>query len=272
MRRTTRYGRSRRRVVTRRRTKRPVIRRPLKKAVKRIARWELMKDAETKRVLTLNESYNLYLTGAGNLRSYNMVNIFGIVAQGVTQNSLVGDSFNDPMFVAKMQFTVNWNAVAANLVPATNVAPSICLRAWIIACNDQYTNTISPIPVGSTSTTVDWFLQDRAFRARMNSDACTVVRSWSRVVSPPDIQFGTPVAPNGLYTYRHAMKKKWKGKKSFEPFSPTQPNQISAYLKGQNYYFVVGWGLPDGTFSLANPVANNPVQIYCDRYLYFKDP
>lgn len=232
-----------------------------------------MKDAETKRVLVLNEGYNLYLTGTGLLRSYNMVNIFGIVAQGVTQNSLVGDSFNDPMLVVKMQFSVNWSNVAQALSPTTNVPPSICLRAWIISCNDQYANTISPIPVGSTSTTVDWFLQDRAFRARMNSDACTVIRSWSLVVSPPDGQFGnTPVPPNGIYSYRHTMKKKWKGKKSFEPFSPTAPNQISAYLKGQNYYFVVGWGLPDGTYSLVNPVVNNPVQIYCDRYLYFKDP
>lgn len=273
-----RFIRSGRRRVTRR-PKRRVVSRKRKtgltvKSVRRIAHQALLKDVETKRSVVQNESWNLVPTTGTYLYNYNMVNIFSQLAvvggQGALQYQFIGDEILNPFFVARIQATVDWGKYATAVTPAS--APfGVILHSWIVAVNDQVAAS-APTNMAGSTLNLNWFLQPRGFRAQFDGDAVRVVKHWSKVVNPKNYAVtASGSVVGGLETYRHKMVKRWKGKKQFEPITASGPNTTpSVFLKGWNYYFILGYGVPDGTFVVNN--STGLVTFYVDRYMYYKDP
>lgn len=266
----TRYGRrvaKRRALRTRKRTVRR-RRKPMVQMVKRIARTVQLKNSETKRNFVLNESYNYYpTTGSYNI-NLNFTNIFGVLGQGAGSTNFVGDDIQDPLFVAKFRFLINWDVQRA-ATGLTRCEP-IILHAWIISTNDQYGSVI-PTNYNTYTGQIDWILQSDGPTIQMNGDNCRVLKHWSKVINPPAIAAPSSTSPTfPEVMIRKNFKYKWKGKKVFESSTTASTDVPTKYLRGQQYYFMVGWGLPTSV-TFAAPPANNPVRIHTDRYLYFKD-
>jgi len=108
----------------------------------------------------------------------------------------------------------------------------------------------------------------------MNGNNVKVIRRWGRKYTPDELVaidegtgsfygFGNPTLNiNGQHRFR--------GKKTFEDqvFGDTDSNFLrSATLRGWNFYWVTGWGIPAGSWdSQAQP------SVSVDTYTYFKDP
>lgn len=250
--------------------RRKTARKPSVKMVQKVARRVLLKNTETKRNIIMNEAWNQPLAAPGSsLFQYSMANIFSQLSlQGTGQDRYVGDQILDPMLSVRAQFTIDWSRFASALSPAAYPL-AVCLHMWIISTNDQYAlTTPTNTEDSSLSFIINWFMQKRAFRAQMNGDTVRVLRHWSRVVEPPSIPT-TGSASAAQTLVKHKLTYRWKGKKTYEP---TVPGGIvpGLTLKGNNYYLVCGYGIPDGVFTITNP--NTVCSIYVDRYLYFKDP
>lgn len=265
--------RSGRRVVTRR--KRTFRRKPRKsglvKMVRRQARITQLKNTETKRFFILDESYNLYTAATGSFYyNYNFVNVFGALAQGFGQNNFLGDTIDNVLTKVKFQITIRWNALANILVGSPTLeVPEIFCHVWLIATNDQYP-AVTPQNMAAVAGVSDWFLQIQAGRVQMNGDSIKVIKHWTKKFRAYDSVFTNGATVQTVHIGK--LVKKLKGKKTYEPSSRAAPNAPSQFLKGWNYYYLTGWGLPDGQYSIATPLANNPVRMTMDRYLYFKDP
>lgn len=238
------------------------------KTVRRIARYEQMKNSETKRFFILNEGWNTYRSAGQDPNwSYQYVNIFGAMQQGVQQQQFEGDTILDPLFKMTISYEVLWNVLQTQFQTSQSQFPPLYVHAWIIAVNDQVSG-VSPAPFPDIDPIRTWFLQPHSTRAVMNGDVVTVIKHKKRLVRA----FGTDiVTPPASSAGTIKLLKKLKGKKTFEPVSSATPNTPGSNLKGWNYYVVFGWGVPDG-YNLRNPLTANPIRVYADRYLYFKDP
>lgn len=273
MRRVTRFGRRRKfsRRTTRKTFKRTRTRAPLRTTIKRVARFEQLKNCETKRSVVFNEPYQVLPSAAYNY-TYSYVNIFSlppgtgtsmVLGQGVRENQFTGDEIMDPLFVARLRYSVSWRDMYAS-APGHGFV-GVKVHAWLIATNDQ-DGVVTPAPVDMGFTGDGWFLQPAAMSAQMNGDNVRVIRHWSRTINPPSI-LGTNGDAETVVT--HKMVVKLKGKKQYEDQPANASGVPAQYLRGWNYFFVVGWGV-DQHVSLLNTLT--PVIITADRYLYFKDP
>ncbi|UYD39090.1 MAG: capsid protein [Wigfec virus K19_486] len=269
--RTTRRTR-RPRIVRKRRTTRKA---PLTKMVRRVAAQQVLRMSETKRIALLNETWSLTPTTPSGSQ-YSIANIFSVVQQNqnATGGGMVGDTILRPLFVAKMRALVNWDRVR-QLNGGGTGSTSVTLHAWIVASNDQLVlgtpASVNPYDAGSSGP--QWFYNTDAFSATLNGDNVKVLKHWSRTIHPPSIVSGTGSTALATVTaIRHKFVLKFKGQKEFEGRIPstTQPGALQPWLKGWNYYLLIGGGTPTGYPLTGSPLA--PLwDIYVDRYLYFKD-
>lgn len=270
MRRGRRIVRRRRRVVIPRRGK--VLSRPAVKQVKRISRFTLLKNSETKRHFILNENWGIYPATGTPRNNYVYANIFSPLTQGFAQNTFEGDNILDPLFVARVKFDLRPTLLEADLVNPSWL-PEIWCHVWLLASNDQFSQVTPTVIDGGTPpfNGLDWFLQTEASRVQMNGDSCTVIKHIRRKLRPYDT--GLVLQSNPSTSVK--LVAKLKGRKIFEPGSPNTPNTPADVLKGWNYYLVCGWGITDGSGSptLSWPITGTgPVSVTVDRYVYFKDP
>lgn len=237
--------------------------------VRRVARREALKQAETKRAVILNEDWTYAPVTAYNTQ-YMYAPVFamlGASAQGVGQGQYIGTEIVDPLFVARMEIGIDWGLLMAN--GGVSGAVPVVIHAWLISTNDQV-GLRNPQAHSNSVAGTQWFLQTQAFKAQFNGNNVRVLKHWSKVFSPPSIPFSPTVSkPTGYSVagYRHKFVYRWKGKKEFE--ETDNPATITNFLRGANYYFIVGYGTP----SIETLGANSQnVYIRCDRYLYYKDP
>lgn len=239
----------------------------LVKTIKRVARREELRLVETKRNVVLNEDYTYAPTGAYK-EQYSYVNIFSapFLSGGTNQGSYIGTEIVDPLFVARLEMSVDWGLISQDN-PATGPLGVVC-HAWLIATNDQIAQQ-TPIPYQNSS--LGWFIQQSCYRAQMNGNNVKVLKHYSKILNPPSIPFSatTPAAKPPAYAtsvYKHKFVYKFKGKKEFEEDAATAVGKV---LRGWNYYFLVGFGVSAYDTLVAN---SQNVYIRADRYLYFKDP
>nr|QJB18605.1 MAG: capsid protein [Genomoviridae sp.] len=235
--------------------------------IRRVARRVALAQAETKRAVVLNEDYTYGPSTAYNFQAMytNIFSVLGTSAQGVAQNQMIGTEIVDPLFVARMEMTVDWGLLLAN-AGVTGVV-GVCLHAWLIATNDQQPITAPTAYVNSASAN-NWFIQPQGYKPQLNGNNVKVLKHWSKCVNPPSIPFGSS-KPIGYAAscYRHKFVHKFKGKKEFETTSDY--TSVSRVLRGWNYYFLVGYGVASTETLNAN---SQNVYMRCDRYLYYKDP
>lgn len=263
MRKRTRTGR---RLIKRRSRTVKRSRGKLIPTIKRVARRVALAQAETKRSVVLNEDYTYAPAAAYNFQAM-YTNIFSVLGgnQGGSQSTMIGTEIVDPLFVARMEMTVDWGLLLANAGATGTVG--VCLHAWLVAVNDQQAVTV-PTAYVNSPTANNWFLQLVGFRPQLNGNNVKVLKHWSKVVNPPSIPFGSS-KPIGYCAsgYKHKFVYKFKGTKEFE--STSDFTSVSKVLRGMNYYFLVGYGVTSTEVLAAN---SQNVYIRCDRYLYYKDP
>ncbi len=244
---------------------------PLVKKIQSVARRTTLKLIETKKDVVLSESFNTF-TGSSSF-FYAFVNVFSPLSLNSSfQSGLIGDAFQDPLLVAKIQWVVNLEQLRTFV--ADNTLRPIWIHAWLVSTNDQIA-TVTGTPQTYNIIAQNWFQQPTGPNATMNGDNVKVLKHWVHQVSYASLlATGTTdrTITNTMAGFKH-IKYKWKGTKRFEEDSgsTSTPNpQIRAYLKNQNYYLVLGWTFQYGVQAPATQT-NTAVDFRVDRYLYYKD-
>lgn len=259
------------RYLRKKRTFRRSKKTPLVKKIQSVSRRTALKLIETKKDVVLNEVYNTF-TGSVNYY-YSWVNCFSQIAYNSTfQNGLIGDAFQDPLCVFKIQWIVNTEQLRT--YNGDNSLRPIWIHAWILSINDQLSNALST-PNTYNNTSQNWFTQPNGPNATMNGDNVRVLRHWCHQVNYPSL-LATGTTDRTVTSNiggRKKMMYKWKGTKRFEEDPGSNANNnpaIRPTLKGNNYYFMLGWCYQNG---VNGPVsnANTAVDLRVDRYIYYKD-
>lgn len=225
-----------------------------------------MSLAETKRQFNLNENYIQPSGGpvGSDVGDIFIVNPFGFLGQGFSDEQFIGNQILDPMVVLKLSIQINWGAA----ISYTAFVPTISVTAMLIAVNDQYGATTVP-RVTTIVEDAQLFLVRPGTRMKfmINGQAVTVIKRKRMTFSPRNVSgIGTS---SMLETRKMKLAKRLRGKKTYETtFDNTGLQQQIPFLKGYNFYWLVVSEINALTSQI---FPSNPVNIVGDRFLYFKD-
>ncbi len=244
------------------------------KRIRRIAKGEALRVAESKRFVILNETYSLITTSARD-HQYAYRNVFAPLAAGTSSFQVIGNEFWPRLLKLKWRFSVDWRTVFT-LNDSSRGCQSVIFHIWVIATPDVLTPGTTPVLYDETSSGPLWFYQHEPFKATMNGNNVRVMKHMQRTFTPEAMlqdDTGTGATPViwGTATKAGTMKVRFKGKRTYEDtLAPTSGGPTrQQYLKNINYYIVSGWGAINGTVGSVTPGFGN---ILIDSYLYFKDP
>ncbi|AVK87312.1 putative capsid protein [Termite associated circular virus 3] len=271
-----RYTRRRSRYRSTRRVRKVVRRRRVPKAtmkmVRSVANRQIMKATETKRNVRLEENWSPIPSNSTGSQ-YTIANIFaqiggGGTASGTNATQLIGDTFFNPLFKAKLRYFIDWNRVRSLNGSGTGVLP-VQLYCWIVAANDILPLGVTPNNYFTISPQPNFFLTSGGTAPTFNGDNVRVIRKWSKTINPPSIVVGAgTVVTNGASLYKKNITVKFRGSKTFESDSS---GGLGFGLRGWNFYMITGYAMPYG-FALSGTPLLPLVDVRVDRYLYFKDP
>lgn len=236
--------------------------------VRKQARKEIVRMAEAKRAFVFNEAWNYQgAMGVGtNLDDYYIANVFGYLSLGTGDTQFIGNQITDPLAVFKLSVQIQWASLASQ-VP--NYTPAVRCDVYLIAVNDQFPTTVTPratsIPEDSTL-----MMKPITFGGRVTWTH-TLNGQSVRVIKKKTLKIYSPNQPTVMTTHNLTVKKKFKGHKTFETtFDPATGVQTqTTFLRGWNYYWYVLTA--PNVVTAVNAIANNPIQVVADRYMYFKD-
>lgn len=236
--------------------------------VRKQARREIVKLSESKRGFVFNENWNFQgAMGIGtNLDDYYIANVFGYLGVGTGDTQFTGNQITDPLAVIKLSVQIIWQQL---LTQVPNYTPSVRVDAYLIATQDQFPNTVTPratsIPEDSTL-----MMKPITFGGR-TTWTHTLNGQGVKVIKKKTLKIGPPNQTVFMTTHNLTLKKRFRGHKTFETTFDvgTGAQTQTTYLRGWNFYWYV-LTAPNVPVSV-NSVANNPIQVVADRYLYFKD-
>lgn len=235
--------------------------------VRKQARKEIVKLAESKRLYIFNEGWNSL--GAVGINDPNtdtfIANAHAPIATGVGDTQFIGNEILDPFHVLRLTVAVNWATLSASV----GFLPTIRVSAYLVAINDEI---IASQPPRLTSLAEDnqLFIRhpNNEMRWQFNSQNVTVIRKKHMYLGGREIsQMST-----GATTYEVRNMKiaaRLRGKKQFEQeITSGGGYNIKTFLKGWNYYWIVVSQISN---TAVNAATVNPLRITSDRYIYFKD-
>lgn len=238
------------------------------RTIARVSRSTALRQAETKRLVTLNLNFAPLPLDAGYYKYYYK-NIFQDVFNGTEQSDLIGSELVDPYFTWK--WTVRFNIDVLRSLNSAGTGPQT-VKWWMIlvASNDQlpFGGTPQPQLYPLTIGNPGWFYQNDPDRMTFNGNNVKVLKKMVRQWHLPSIPAGASTSlPIGVEQFSGKMKYRFrKGKKKFED---STPDSRSAYLRGWNYYLLGGWWVPN---TLSATPLSAPITYLFDQYMYFKDP
>lgn len=231
------------------------------------ARKEIVKLAETKRALVVNENWNYAgaLAAGSTFDDTVIANVFSFINIGSQDFQYTGNQITDPMVVLKLGVTVQWQALATQ---APTFVPEVRVDAYLIAVNDQIASTLTPRLTTQTEDTTIWMKPPSngnrvPWTHVINGQAVLVLKKRSVILHHPN-------NPAGMTTKNITLKKRFRGHKTYETvFDSNGGETQSTYLRGWNFYWLVAT-VPNAAFTAA-AVTSNPISVVGDRYVYFKD-
>lgn len=238
------------------------------KKVAVVARREIKKLAEAKRAVVVNEQWmngstNMNFTG---IQSF-VVNALSFMTVGTADYQFLGNEIIDPLLVFKGAVRVDWGGFI-NATP--NVVPTVTILITLFAANDD-TAIVAPRSTTAAEDTAIWIrYPDNSVMGTMNTQNVTVLKRKKIVLRPTS---GTVLSSNFPQEVRSfKLVKRLRGKKEFETSTSNpgsgQPTTLTI-LKGWNYYWHISKVHSSG---FPGSVVNQPVQIYADRWVYYRDP
>lgn len=240
------------------------------KTVAMVARREIKKLAEAKRAIVTNEGWMNNATGAGftGIQSW-VVNALSFLTVGTDDNQYLGNEIIDPLLVFKGAVRVQWLDFLGLM---GGILPTVQITVTLFAANDD-TAIVVPRSVTTGEESAIWIrYPDNNQRGVMNTQNITVIKRKTLVLRPTrsNPAGGTTGSPTEIYSFK--ITKRLRGKKEFEtvasPVGQPDPSNTTV-LKGYNYYWHVS-KIHSSPFVSAT--TNQPVQIFGDRYVYYKDP
>lgn len=227
-----------------------------------------MKLAESKRAFVFNENWNYQgaMGVATAMDDYYIANVFGYLGAGTGDTQFTGNQITDPLAVLKLSVQIGWQALSGQI---PNYTPAVRVDVYLIATNDQFPLTVTP---RATSIAEDntMMMKPITFGGR-STWTHTLNGQAVRVLKKKTLKIYSPNQPLVMTTHNVTIKKWFRGHKTFETsFDGATGTQTQTnYLRGWNFYWYV-LTAPNVPSSV-NAVANNPIQVVGDRYLYFKD-
>lgn len=237
--------------------------------VRKQARKEIVKLAESKRFYVFNEGYiTLGAIGTGDNGTDTYIsNALGGMGQSVLDAGFTGNEILDPLVALRITVRVNYGA----LIPQFGIVPPVRVTAYLVALNDQIPNSSVPrITAVSEDTTIFVRHPDYDMRWMLNSQNVTVIRKKTVYFTGREItSLGSGATTMDVKTMK--LSKRLRGKKVYEQTINTSGAVTTTdFLKGWNYY----WFVVSQVGSLSSSVAAvtaNPIRITADRFVYFKD-
>lgn len=238
--------------------------------VRKQARKEVMKLAETKRAFVFNEGWNTWSGPIGIGYTFDdtyISNVFGFPTLGAGDQNFIANQIVDPLAVFNLSVNINWSSALASM--GGTLTADVCVDVYLIASQAQYTTTTVPRITTAGEDTELWmkpptFGGRASFTHTINGQSVLVIKHKRRVFKPPNqiTEFTTGVI---------RMKKRFKGTKTYDTsFNLTTGVQTqSTFLRGWNFYWLVQ--MSPNTISASAAQPGNPFQLFGDRYLYFKD-
>lgn len=255
--------------------------------MKRVARRVALSLSESKRLTVANQT--VFNNAGSSSQRWMFKNVFAqlTVASGSIAGqswALEGSEVVDLMVKAKINFRMDWGALLA--AQSSNGYGTIFLHVYLVSANDYTGSSLSGAPPPGTiawssyptAFTADdpgWFLIQNGQNPTLNGNNIKIVRAWRKRYTPDILGQHISTADNvkvgyGVSWQTLNVKHKFRGKKTFEdnPNGDLDSNFLrSGVLRGNNYYWLVGWG----SSSSIGLGALQP-QVYMDEFLYFKDP
>lgn len=243
------------------------------------AKKEIMKLADTRRSLVINEFYQSPAPIGLNdpVTETFIVNAFGFLPSAST--TFTDGEIIDPLLVQRITVLVDWHLWRPGGTIGTPALPTLQFDVALIAVNDQIPNTVTP---RLTSIAEDNTLFVRhpssLMRYQFNAENVTVIKRKRLRFSPRGVEqvptSTVPAGQAGAQSETRNMKivARLKGTKEFESLitNATPPVEtITAYLKGWNYYWVYITQSNQGTSLGA--LTTLPYGFGGDRYMYYKD-
>lgn len=235
-----------------------------------------LRDQETKRYVIGNASIFPIAVVGSPLAFYYQRHIFAGLQDGASNYLLEGNELLNPRVTLKLNLSVDWRQL---LIATAGALAPVYFHVWLVAVADEWLQAGAPYDF-SLMTTIQmqsFFQQSNPARVTTEGQYATVIRHWKYKAEPDRSQVANSTGTNytGQVSSRALVcKARLRGKKEFQLFSTTNlnpgdnPTRINM-LKGYQYYWVVGGGLPDWT---ANAAVSFGFGFQADQYVYFKDP
>lgn len=237
--------------------------------VRKQAKREIMKLAESKRAILFNEQYN-YIAGLGagdaNYDTY-ISNAIMNISTGSADQQFTGNAIISPLVVLKGTVRLDWGPITLS----TGNLPTYRVDVTLVAVNEQFSATTT---ARITSIAEDNTLYVRHpsanIRWMFNAQNVTVIKRKTMMFTPRMLPYAGTTVPTALELRPFKVAKRLKGNKEFETeFTAGGTATITPYLKGWNFYWVVSSACSNQVGTAITGA--NPLQITADRYMYFKD-
>lgn len=236
--------------------------------VRKQARKEIVRLAETKRYWVINENWNnLVAPAIGSTQgSQYIVNAFAPPPAGVADNQFIGNQIVDPLVVLNLTLSVNWWDAATHYAPRI---PTYRVAVYLIGINDGL-NIATPRQI-TASEFEGIFLTapNTGFRWVLNKQNMVILKRKVVTFSPKNVSYTGTGGSFEVKTLK--VKKRFRGKKTYEQTVTTPSGTLvqQPILRGWNFYwFIVS---NQGTAPTATTGGFSPLVITGDRYMYFKD-
>lgn len=228
---------------------------------------------ETKRYARINDLATPIATSPA-ATAWALRNVFapmmlsgGGGGQGPASYQIIGNEIVNPLMKCKFTWYLNWNSIRATQVNYSSVA----LNVYLVAANDQTLNQTESFVDASGIANLDIFYNASGYNPTFNGNNVKVLARWRRLVTPDQTAVA---AVQGYHVVRGSMRYRWKRKITFEDFA-TIPAEggpgASSFVRGWNYYLVVGSALWGNLTAGAGVLESRPV-CYFDQFMYYKDP
>lgn len=227
-----------------------------------------MKLAESKRAFAFGErwSYGASSIGTGDLGWDAFIsNAFGFLTVGPGDAQFTGNVIQSPLLAWNGSVTVDWNIAYT----AFGTIPTVLVDLYLIAMPDQLPTTISPrLTAIAEDNTI--FMKPVVYNGRidgqwtLNGQSVRVIKRKRLTIMGPDQQ-------QKVTTRRLKMKKRMRGKYTYDTTFDGATGQQSqtSYLRGMNYYWLCVSAY-NRTPTIATQAING-IQVFGDRYVYYKD-
>lgn len=192
--------------------------------------------------------------------------VFSPLNVGTASYTMIGSEICNPMLKAKFTWAINWNAIRDG---DSSRYGSIGLNVFLVASNEQSTNTSVALYPDSTFGINNWFYQNSGYNPTLNGSNVKVLKKWHRQISPDQLSTAPLV---GFNIVTGKLKYRWRKKIHFEDAAsvPDIGGPASTrVVRGWNYYLLVGYRISN---ALGPSVGANYPTCSMDSFLYYKDP